>query len=418
MTELPAQNAATTPAAQHPLSVKEDGTPDIPDTDVEEVLRRQVPLRVRLVQSLGLLIVMAVVTVVADRSVATTPGRSPVGVDTPTPVPLGPILVLSNVSYGMVTLNGVRLAGSPPLVATFQRGMNTITLSAPPFHPRICHVQWPGRQNDGACDFPPMVGLPHTVVGRPISPVLIVELPFGLEDLPSAAQTQALAAVSDALQSTPPQTVVPAGEYIAIGQDTSGGIISRRTDVLLQAELLAAAIDLVYIGDAFCVDPGCVPIGIATSGGRPAWVVAVNITVRWQFSSSTEALVTSTPWSAQLPNSLLLTYDAQQGWSVDQRGSQKLAGFDLPAALAQTICNLDDISVLSTAAQQYDDVLLPALHDHRLQGCELGLQTGLGANAGRFVWRFGVLLAEDEQAHALLPALPLAPASEEAAVGA
>jgi hypothetical protein len=58
------------------------------------------------------------------------------------------------------------------------------------------------------------------------------------------------------------------------------------------------------------------------------------------------------------------------------------------------------------------------LHDNGLEGCELALQTAQGANAGHFVWRFGVLLAADRPAHTLLPSLPLAPASELAAVGA
>jgi hypothetical protein len=328
--------------------------------------------------------------------------------------------VLSNVSYGTVLLNERPLAGSLPLVVTFRHGPNTITMTAPPFRPRTCHVQWPGRQNDGGCDFPTTVGLPHTVGGRPVAPVLTVVLPFTLEDLPSAVQTQALAAATDVLQSAPPQTSVSAGEYIATGQDASGAVISQHTGVPLHAELLAVATILGSVGDAFCADPGCVPLSNAATGpggGQPEWVAAADVRLHWQFTSRSSVVADSASWDTQLPASLLLAYDAQQGWTVDQRGSQQLAGFDLAAGLAQTVCNVD-VSELSTAAQQQGDTLLSAVHDSRVEGCEFALQTAQGTNAGHFIWRFGVLLAVDGPAHALLPALPVAPASELAAVGA
>jgi hypothetical protein len=95
--------------------------------------------------------------------------------------------VLSNVTTGTVTLNGVRLVGSPPLVTTFRRGMNTLTLTVSPVRPLTCHVQWPARQSDGVCDLPPTTGLPHSVGGRLVSPVPIVVFSFGSEDLTAAA---------------------------------------------------------------------------------------------------------------------------------------------------------------------------------------------------------------------------------------
>ena len=404
------------PTDPHRLPPEEGWTPATSDTDVEEMLRCRVPVRVRVAQALALLVVMALVAGLVVHSLPVAPGRSQAGMATPTPVPLGPILLLSNVSYGTVTLNGAPLAGSPPLIATFRRGLNTITLTAPPFRPRTCHVQWPGRQTDGGCDLPQTGGASRSVGGRPVSAVLIVVLPFGLGDLPDAAQ--ALAAATDALQSAPPQTSVPAGEYIATGQDANGAVISRSTDVPLRAELLAAATTLGYVGDVFCGDTGCAPgVPLGNTTGQPEWLVTADVTIRWQFSSGSGVVASSAPWSTQLPASLLLTYDAQQGWSVDQSGTQQLAGFGLPAALAQTVCNVD-ISVLSSAAQQQGDTVLTPVSQNPLEGCAFDLQSAQGASAGRFVWRFGVLLAAEGPAHALLPALPIAPASALAAVGA
>jgi hypothetical protein len=411
MSEPPGQDAAETATDPLHFSPEAGWTPATPDTDVEELLRRRVPVRVRVAQAMTLLVVM---TVAAGLVIHSLPVAA-----TPTPGPLGPVLLLSNVSFGTVTLNGAPLAGSPPLVATFRRGLNSITLTAPPFRPRTCHVQWPGRQSDGGCDLGQIwgPGQPQSVGGRPVSPVLIVEMPFGLEDLPRAAQSQALAATTDSLQSVPPRTSVLAGEYIATGQDTSGAVVSQRTDMPLQAELLAAATRLGYSGDVFCGDPGCAPgVPIGNTTGQPKWVATANVTIRWQFRSSSGVVASSAPWSAWLPESLPLTYDAQQGWTVDQDGTEQLAGFGLPLALVQTAC-YGDIGVLSRAAQRQGDTVLTPVSQNPLEGCEFGLQTAQGANAGHFVWRFGVLLAADGPAHALLPALPLAPASELAAVG-
>jgi len=154
--------------------------------------------------------------------------------------------------------------------------------------------------------------------------------------------------------------------------------------------------------------------------GPAFWVPVVSGLVAWVVllvGISSGVVADSASWDTQLPASLLLAYDAQQGWTVDQRGSPQLAGFDLAAGLAQTVCNVD-VSELSTAAQQQGDTLLSAVHDSRVEGCEFALQTAQGTNVGHFIWRFGVLLAVDGPAHALLPALPVAPPIELAAVGA
>ncbi len=210
MSEPPAQDTpdtGETPTAPDRLWPRAVRAPDSSDSDLEDMLRRRMPVRIRVAQTLALLIAIAVAAGLVVHSVSlVVPSRTQAGGASPPPVPLGPVLLLSNVSYGTVLLNERPLAGSLPLVVTFRHGPNTITMTAPPFRPRTCHVQWPGRQNDGGCDFPTTVGLPHTVGGRPVAPVLTVVLPFTLEDLPSAVQTQALAAATDVLQSAPPQT--------------------------------------------------------------------------------------------------------------------------------------------------------------------------------------------------------------------
>jgi hypothetical protein len=58
-----------------------------------------------------------------------------------------------------------------------------------------------------------------------------------------------------------------------------------------------------------------------------------------------------------------------------------------------------------------------AIIGERPQSCAFQMMDLTGATLGLVIWRFGVLLAGDAAAHQLLPALPLAPASEIAAAG-
>src|SRR5262249_20503107 len=92
---------------------------DIADSDLDDVVRRRVPVRIRVAQALVVVIVAAVMMGLVVHSGVLAPGRSPVAVATPTLVPSGPFLLLSNVFDATVPLNGVPLAGAPPLVASF-----------------------------------------------------------------------------------------------------------------------------------------------------------------------------------------------------------------------------------------------------------------------------------------------------------
>ena len=52
------------------------------------------------------------------------------------------------------------------------------------------------------------------------------------------------------------------------------------------------------------------------------------------------------------------------------------------------------------------------------QGCLIQMQSQNGTAEGLYLWRLGVLLAADAQAHTLLPALPVASAPEIALAAA
>src|SRR5260370_5559762 len=165
-------------------------------TDVEDLLQRRVPLRIRALQGLGLLVGLVVVVSVIGRSLQTPLNHAPAVVPTSTPVSLGPVLVLSNVSFGTIIVNGTPLTGRPPLVTSFRRGLNTMILTAPPFRPQTCQVMWPDAQVQGTCDLRRDVSAPYHVGGRSVTPVALVELWLSSDDLPAAVRERTLANIS------------------------------------------------------------------------------------------------------------------------------------------------------------------------------------------------------------------------------
>jgi hypothetical protein len=298
-----------------------------------------------------------------------------------------------------------------------------MTLTAPPFRPQTCQVVWPGAQVQGTCDLRRDVSAPYHVGGRSVTPVALVELWLSGDDLPAAVRERTLANISATLRAVPLRTTVPAGEYVATGLDADGQITSQRVATPLYADLVVTPDSLGSYGDQFCQDSGCVPLPAAATA---SWAVFTGVSDQWQFTplSGGQALR-----SALSPPSwflrLVLTADSVNGWDVDQQRTEQLNGFGLPFALPATVCRAG-ADVLSTrvtpnpppgppSPQQYSPSVVS---DHGLAGCELRLTNASGASGGSFIWRFGVLLAADAQAQALMPDLPLAPPSALAAVGA
>src|SRR5690349_9774268 len=118
--EPPTDGATSTPGPPLPPAA------DSPQREIEleSLLRQRAPRR-RLLQGIAVAAVLLVLAAAVTHAVVSE--SSPPGVaaiPTATPIPLGPVLVRSNISPAMLTLNGRQL-GTPPLVTTFHRGMNT-----------------------------------------------------------------------------------------------------------------------------------------------------------------------------------------------------------------------------------------------------------------------------------------------------
>ena len=109
---------------------------------------------------------------------------------------------------------------------------------------------------------------------------------------------------------------------------------------------------------------------------------------------------------------LLLSYRAASGWQVLPPTAEDppIAG-QRSTQLSSLLCSS---GILALRDQAGTDAITQ-LSDRGMEGCALGLKTNQGLTA-QFVWRFGVLLAANESARALLPNLPLASARDIAAV--
>jgi hypothetical protein len=328
------------------------------------------------------------------------------------------VLVLSNVSNGTVTVNGTLLTAPLPLVTRFRLGVNTITLTASPFRPHVCQVQWPNgevqwpsAQSQPPCALGRDVTYPYHVEGQSVTPAAVVDLWLGGEDLPADVLTRTLANISATLHAVPLRTTVPAGEYIATGLDAHGRINMRQVATSLHADLLVTPTSLDFFGDVFCADPGCAP---APTAATPGWAVGAGVSVQWQFTLLTGSQESHS--ALYLPASslrLVLTFDPITGWDADQQSTEQLNGIGLPVALPATVCQAG-VAYLGTLAQP---LFVSIVADHGLAGCKLHLTDAGGTGRGFFLWRFGVLLAADLQAHTTFH-LPLAPPSALAAVSA
>jgi hypothetical protein len=349
------------------------------------------------------------------RSASSTPPAA--GTATPTPLPLGPVVLLSNVSFGSVTLNGKQLEDPPPLVMTFRPGMNVLTLAAPPFSSHTCRIDWPSAQvKAGQCETD-RSGPHYTIHGQPVDPALVVTLSLGAQALPLSMQGEAGAVVAAAIASDQVSSDVPIGSFIATGRDGSGQITSQRTAMPVQATLLftpdtSESPSSDGLCDASCATRIIPDIASALTGR--IWVAALDIAVEWQFTSGGAVVARSASYIGT-GVTVALTYGSARGWQVSQPATQAINGFSLSLGLdSLTVCQAG-ANVLSPIAQR-TGYGFNETSDRGIEGCELQMQSLAGTPEGTFIWRFGVLLAVDAPAHAVAPELPMAPASEIAAV--
>ncbi len=380
----------------------EEGLPLI---ELETLLTRRPSWRKRLMQMT--LALAVVVFAVATLHGVILPSSAPSSAPGPAKVP---ITLLSNVNFGTLTLNGTRLNAPPPLTISMPvKGTTTITLTAPPFRPYTCRFTNLTAPTDDSIHCRLGIEEKTTPINDGTPPGgFTVGIFLTPDDLPANQQSQALEAMSLPL-SAPQQTTVHPGEYIATSYLRPRGITSQRAATSLLASASFEPSQLPgppfgpYCGVGICPWSGF--LAEATTIHQRAWSLFFTESLHWQMSDAAGRVRAT----VNIPSSdivgVLLTDNAGAGWQIAQINT-------ILGTLRDTTCQAG-ISTLWFTMNGGD---VTVLHDQGVEGCELRGQIN-GVDQGRYVWRFGVLLAADASAHFNQPTLPVAPESEIAAVG-
>jgi hypothetical protein len=367
----------------------------------------------------------------------------PAPTPTATPITGNELIVTSNANFGSVTLNGKAVSGAFPLLVRLNPGENTITFSAPPFRDRTCHVtllpqpdtrtgQRVQSTTDGCSIYNYNQQPPQSLNGIAVNNGALVFSLTGA-DLPDAARNAAESALWAKLAS-PPTFQIPAGDYYTTGVETSGRIRSARAAVPLLAAPALARASATQNG-VYCFNLGCpgepmLPDQAGASTPAGVWLARESLALGWRFTTRSGALVATSPARDGLEVEVGLTYSPTAGWGVTDGAPSPFIG-DLQTQLISASCQsgstvlqaLVDKSSLAreqlASGERGVGGPIPAQTD----GCALKLESvndnplSPSKEYGHYVWRWGVLLAADTQAHALFPMLPVAPQSEIDTVG-
>jgi hypothetical protein len=330
--------------------------------------------------------------------------------------PLVTSLLESNVSYGAVTVNGQTQSAPPPLrIMLHTNTANTITLNAPPFFSQTCHITTlKALDNPDHC----LLSLGQLdamqVNNGSVRPDALISIAFTMNDLPPAARYEAFDAIDQAI-ITPQRTTVPSGSYVVSSISPTQEITSQRAIVPLTASALFTTdvISSPYESSLFCNMPICPwfldPRQGSNSSGQ-FWSVIFSTSLRWYFTNASGETVGDVTLPGTVSVQLLLSYHDATGWQISQQGVFGSEG----EQLNRSVCTFGLAMLGIQLAEQAQNIQIA--HDRGIEGCELQAKT-TQEKQGLFLWRFGVLLAADDGAHAMQPTLPIAPQEEIAAVG-
>jgi hypothetical protein len=340
------------------------------------------------------------------------------------PGPPGPAVLLSNVSFGTVTVNGQRLLGSPPLELPLQVGWNRIMYDAPPFARQNCGIQWSGSGRVYS-DCPTIgQGLASDVVidGLVVRPSALVVFKLSGGDLTPPLYAAARTTVAADLAAVTSYTDnVADGEWVAVGGHWPDDIASRQVTGFTRANAAFGLYDdrntaprLAHCGTALCA--GGLFYTTASTQVGPVWNVAPDAYYVWHFSDGAGFSGASLPYPVSPSVSVPLAYDAAHGWYLlDARIHN---GYPLPLAvlLDGTFCDAGSLALEALTPLSLGPIAT-VISNGGPKGCAIALQSQKLQPLGRYVWRWGVLLSADGEARMTLPDLPVASANEIIAVG-
>ncbi len=327
-----------------------------------------------------------------------------------------PALLVSNLTNATITLNGKKLNGHPPMTVSAYLETDEITIAAPGFHPYTCHFKGMVSEGDAThCLLTTNSGLAQVaapfILGVYLTPD---DLLPGQKDQIEAPLMQQLSIVQ--------QTTTQPGDTIATAFATYDyTITSQQATTPLQASaMLAQAGPQLSISRAhYPFSPSCnqlfCPLGFGPASYQPApagqvWGIALNVALRWRFTDKTGAPVADVTYPPDSLAGLFLSLPEVQ-FVYDATGWHLAADTDVNAAMPIFLCNNGTTILEHRLSGPYN---MGAGTNKGVEGCLISAQAN-GGN-GLFLWRFGVLLAANDGAHALLPDLPIASPAAIAAV--
>jgi hypothetical protein len=384
------------------------GGSDLTTVELDEAVRRRHSPRRRTLQIGSAAVLLAVVLGVVVYQLTRTPPAAP---ETAPP----PTVLVSNVSFGTVTLNGKALSGPPPVVLPLQTGVNHISLTALPFAPQSCQLTWghDALVSIGTCaaegrDTSVSIG------GRSIRPGLIVVLTFSDDDLPAASLARARTAIASVLAGVGLDAVTLApGESIATGglfppqvnTDTASEQIQTNVSFTLPDVVPGAPFPASCdsAGNVICAGA---PLARSDYPASSTWAVTLVAAYHWTFRDARGQVVATSMDYPFIPRvAMLLAADGAGGWTVADAPSANAAASGAYGTWAEKLCGAG-ASVLEANTQAYQGKAT-VVQDNGIQGCELFVRTNDGT-VYRFIWRCGVLLADGALASRLVPGVPVA----------
>ncbi len=331
-------------------------------------------------------------------------------------------LLLANINFGTVTINGHRQRGTLPMFFKMHspaegNSVYQIVVDAPPFDQVTCTVSFIQGAANAAGSSDCQIdngGFPEiTANGVSATPDFVVSLNFTADSLPDDQQSRidTLLLQSIAFQHT---MAVPAGSYVATGYHPAGNsITSQRATRPLQATAFLNSSTDLHLLPFPCTGLVCSagPI-LPNSTTDKVWAIEVPVALRWLFTAADGRVLGDVSFPVANLAPAMLTYDANAGWSLAP-GSES-ESFASIGMLGGLDCSTG--GELLQQMVQFNGISFSNEGDQEVTGCKITLQDIGGSERGTFLWRFGVLMAADKAAHDALPNLPIAPQAEIDAV--
>lgn len=340
-------------------------------------------------------------------------------------------LIVSNVPADAITLDGHLVASQSPSLITLHTGINEISFAASPFQPHSCRLTVPNPSSSDTCHDPSgheslNISLnPFRLHGKPIQPKYVIGFSLGLNDLSSTQGQSVVAFLATIFKqaNNSLRTTVPIGQYYASGITDRGISLMRQAVDSLQATpeaVLSPPGHLVGCTENIC--PASVQLEnvdqwVALHGH--GWAVDVTVQYGWRFDTVSGMSIAHVLFPFSTVMSLTLAYDPNHGWGLaDSANATSLQSTQVMRSLVATgLCDAGS-AMLTVLSPENSSQSTAAVTD---EGCRFEIQSVASSNntpsaSGVILWRFGVLLAADTQAHLLLPQLPIAPPAELAAV--